>query len=66
MKQSRIMTEIGCLYALFGEPINPEDVARNLDLSLALVEDEFSRLESVGQIKWGNHEHMLDGYIPTT
>jgi len=60
------MTEIGCFYALFDHPCNPDDVARNLDLPLTLVEDEFAKLEAEGQIKWANAEHMLDGWIPTT
>lgn len=66
MRGNKIMTEIGCFYALFNQPCNPEDVARNLDLSLTLVENEFTKLEAVGQIKWANEKHMLDGWIPTT
>ena len=64
--KSKVMTEIGCFYALFDQPCNPEDVARNLDLPLTLVENEFAKLEAAGQIKWANADHMPDGWIPTT
>lgn len=61
----KIMTEIAYYYMLFNEPCNPEDIARNLNLPLSLVENEFKKLEDDEQIIWAK-DHLVDGWVPTT